>query len=536
MHSFDPLYFPNPSQRQLIYGQKGMIATSQPLAAQAGLTALKKGGNAIDAAIATAAALTVVEPTSNGIGGDNFAIICYQGKLYGLNASGPAPLEISIEKIKALGHEVMPSDGVLPVNVPGAVGGWAALANRFGQLSLTESLETAIDYAQNGFPVSPVTGRAWQAAFHRYQTQLKADCFKGWFDTFAPQKRAPFIGEIWGSKAMAQTLDSIAKSNGESFYRGELAMKIADFFQKYGGFLNSKDLETYSPLWVEPIAVDYRGYQVWELPPNGQGIVALMALNILKQFDISQMSLVDFYHTQMEALKLAFTDGKHYITDYNHLQFEIKDLLSNEYGKMRAQEIKATAANPAPLKQIPSGTVYLATADGEGNMVSMIQSNYMGFGSGVVIPDTAISMHNRGHTFSLNPQDHNCLQPGKRTYHTIIPGFLTKGDNIIGPFGVMGGFMQPQGHLQVISNCIDLNLNPQAALDAPRWQWIAGRKIYVEDNFPQHLALALQQKGHLVEKQVNVGSFGRGQMIWRTDQNVLIGGTECRTDGYIAVY
>ncbi|WP_456276622.1 gamma-glutamyltransferase [Bacillus sp. AK128] len=533
----DYLNYPYPSQRVTTFAQNGMVATSQPLAAQAGLDILKNGGNAIDAAIATAACLTVVEPTSNGIGGDAFALVWTKGELHGLNASGPAPKSISIDALKAQGHEKVPTFGLLPVTVPGAPSAWAELSRKFGKLPLTEVLQPAIDYAEKGFVVSPTLGKNWNRAFKRFKEIFKGDEYKGWFDTFAPDDQAPEIGEVWSSKGHADTLRSIAETNAESFYRGELAKKIDQFSKEHGGYITAEDLAEYKPEWVKPINVNYRGYDVWEIPPNGQGIVALMALNILKGFNFSEKEAVDTYHKQIEAMKLAFADGKKYVTDPQKMSYSAEQLLSEEFAAERRSLINETAILPEPGTPPSGGTVYLAAADGEGNMVSFIQSNYMGFGSGIVVPGTGIALQNRGHDFSLDPTHENALEPGKKTYHTIIPGFLTKGHEAVGPFGVMGGYMQPQGHAQVIMNTIDFHLNPQAALDAPRWQWVEGKKVLVEPTFPNHIAQELARKGHEIQIALDGGGFGRGQIIWRNPKTgVLVGGTESRTDGSIAAW
>lgn len=514
-----------------------MVATSQPLAAQAGLDILKKGGNAVDAAIATAAALTVVEPTSNGIGGDAFALVWMKDKLHGLNASGPSPQSISIEAVKARGYETMPVHGMIPVTVPGAPAAWAELSEKFGKLSLSEALEPAIHYAEQGYPVSPVLAANWNTAFQRYKKELTGEEYKEWFTTFAPNGIAPKAGEIWRSPHHADTLRKIAESNGESFYRGELAGTISDFSKKHKGFLSLKDLSDYRPQWVEPISVNYRGYDVWEIPPNGQGIVTLSALNIVKGFDFTEKESVDTYHKQIEAMKLAFTDGKAFVTDPADMNIKVEQLLSAEYGETRRHEIGEQALMPTPYQLPKGGTVYLATADNEGNMVSFIQSNYMGFGSGLVVPGTGIALQNRGYDFSLDPEHINALKPGKKSFHTIIPGFLTKQGKAIGPFGVMGGYMQPQGHMQVVMNTIDFHLHPQAALDAPRWQWVGGKTIQVEPDFPLDTVENLRKRGHDIEVALHSGSFGRGQIIWRDPlTGVLQGGTESRTDGMVAAW
>lgn len=534
---FDHERYPYSSRRSVTYGKKGMVATSQPLAAQAGLDILKKGGNAIDAAIATAACLTVVEPTSNGIGGDAFALVWTKGKLHGLNSSGPAPQNISIEAIRQEGYDKIPKYGWYPVTVPGAPAAWAELSSRFGKLPLTEVLQPAISYAEEGYPVSPVLGKYWEKAFKNYKKEQKADEFKSWFETFAPEGSTPEIGEVWRSPDHAATLKEIAETNGESFYRGNLADKISAASEMEGGFLRKQDLEAFHPEWVEPIKADYKGYEVWEIPPNGQGIVALMALNILKGYDFPEAESADRYHKQIEAIKLAFMDAKKYVTDTTHMKVTAGALLSEHYADERRLLIGQEANMPEPGTPPSGGTVYLATADEEGNMVSFIQSNYMGFGSGIVVPGTGISLQNRGHDFSLDDSHHNCLRPGKKTYHTIIPGFLTKEGKPVGPFGVMGGYMQPQGHVQVIMNTIDFQQNPQSALDAPRWQWIEGKQVMVERSLPQHIAEELARKGHDIKVALDSGSFGRGQIIWREpDSGVLAGGTEGRTDGAVAAW
>ncbi|EFV78505.1 gamma-glutamyltranspeptidase [Bacillus sp. 2_A_57_CT2] len=535
--NFDFHSHPYTSQRTTVMANNGMVATSQPLAAQAGLDMMKKGGNAIDAAIATAAALTVVEPTSNGIGGDAFALVWIKGKLHGLNASGPAPKSISIEALKERGIEKMPTHGWMPVTVPGAPSAWAELSRRFGRLPFKDVLQPAIDYAEKGYPLTPILGKYWQYAYNRFKQILTDDQFQHWFETFAPDGRAPEIGEIWRSEGHAATLRAIGETDGESFYRGEIAEKIDAFSKKYNAFLSKEDLEDYKAEWVDPIKVHYRGYDVWEIPPNGQGLVALLGLNIAKGFEFRDKDTVDTYHKQIEAMKLAFTDGKAFITDPAEMKVTVEELLSEEYGESRRSEIAGEALTPESYQPPRGGTVYLATADSEGNMVSFIQSNYMGFGSGLVVPGTGIALQNRGHDFSLDPEHHNALKPGKKTYHTIIPGFLTKDCEAVGPFGVMGGYMQPQGHMQVVMNTVDFHLNPQAALDAPRWQWIEGKKVQVEPHFPNHIAQALVRKGHQIEVTVDTGGFGRGQIIWRDPKTgVLMGGTEARTDGSIAAW
>ncbi|MFB1082297.1 gamma-glutamyltransferase family protein [Jeotgalibacillus sp. JSM ZJ347] len=533
----DYLYHPFSSQRNTVFAKRGMVATSQPLAAQAGLEILQQGGNAIDAAIATAAALTVVEPTSNGIGGDAFALVWTKNKLHGLNASGPAPQSISIEEMKKRGYEKMPVFGVEPVTVPGVPAAWAELSEKHGKLPFEKLMAPAIRLAEEGYPVSPILGKYWKSATEKFKEIFKDDVYKSWFDTFTPDGRAPEIGEMWSSKGHAETLKEIADTKAESFYSGQLADKIDAYMKEHGGYLSKEDLAAFKPEWVEPVSVNYRGYDVWEIPPNGQGMIALMALNIAQGFEFDEFQSADTYHKQIEAMKLAFTDGKAFITEPADMPISTEELLSKEYADKRREVIGEKAIDPEPMELPKGGTVYLAAADDEGNMISYIQSNYMGFGSGVVVPGTGIGLQNRGHDFSLDPEHPNALNPGKRTYHTIIPGFLTKDGEAVGPFGVMGGYMQPQGHFQVAVNTIDFHLNPQAALDAPRWQWMNGKTVHVEPHFPNHLAQALVRKGHTIQVTTDGGSFGRGQIIWRDlETGVLKGGTESRTDGQIAAW
>lgn len=465
MISFDPLYLPYPSMRMPVYAARGMVATSQSLAAQAGLHILRQGGNAVDAAIATAACLTVVEPTSNGIGGDAFALVWFRHKLHGLNASGPSPRRISIEAVAARGYREMPKYGWVPVTVPGAPAAWAALSDKFGTLPFDRLFEPAIEYAERGYPISPELAQKWDDCYQMYKTVLDAPEYEAWFETFAPGGRAPAAGEIWRSAGHARTLRDIAATKSESFYRGDLCAKISEFSRLYNGFITEQDLYDYAPQWVDPIKVNYRGYDIWEIPPNGQGLVALMALNMLNGCDVAQEEEARRVHRQIEAIKIAFADGKTFITQRDKMSVSVETLLSASFADERRRHIADRAGVPLAGKPGGSGTVYLAAADHEGNMVSFIQSNYMGFGSGLVVPGTGISLQNRGFDFSLNPQHDKRLEGGKQTYHTIIPGFITKGDQPVGPFGVMGGYMQPQGHVQVVMNLIDRGLNPQAALD-----------------------------------------------------------------------
>ena len=538
---FNPTYQRYPSQRYPLYARNGMVNCSSPQAAAAGLDVLKKGGNAMDAAVAAAAALTVVEPSANGIGGDAFALIWSEKdqKLYGLNSSGPAPMGISIEKVisdKKDKDGKMPVMGWTPVTVPGAPMAWKEITGRFGNLSLAENLAPAVNYARDGYPLAATLAQGWKGAAARYKQVLTAPEFEEWHRTFNPDGCDLTAGALMKLPNHANTLELIGKTNADAFYTGELARKIDEDSRLHGGYIRYEDLAAYKAQWVEPIRVKYRGYEICEIPPNGQGIVALMALNILKEFNFAEKECVDTYHKQLEAIKMAFADAFHYVTDPDHMKIDYQHLLDPQYGAQRAGEMTDHAQ--VYTHQVPpkSGTVYLCCADHEGNMVSYIQSNYMGFGSGIVVKDTGIALQNRGSDFSLNPEDANCLKGGKRTYHTIIPGFILKDGKAVGPFGVMGGYMQPQGHVQVAMNFIDFHMDPQQALDAPRWQWMRDNTVTVETRFDMEMARLLRQKGHMVRPDLSTPSFGRGQMIVKLNNGVLCGGTESRTDSNIACY
>lgn len=535
MNDLDFLHYPFASKRNVVVAQNGMVATSQPLAAQAGLTILQQGGNAVDAAIATAAALTVTEPTSNGIGGDAFAIVWMNKEMFGINGSGPSPSSLSIDALQARGLHKIPAEGVIPITVPGVPATWAALSKRFGKLSLLDVLSPAIAYAENGYPLSPTLADYWQRAYKKYRDTHTAPEFAAWFETFSVNGGAPNVGDVWHSPGHARTLRLIGETNGDAFYTGELADEINAFMQAHNGFLTKDDLANFEVEWVTPLQTNYRGYDVWEIPPNGQGIVAQMALNIYENATPSNDA--HDVHIQIEAMKLAYADALATVTERRHMPVSTEQLLNKDYAKKRFTSITDEAAVPTPEAYTKGGTVYLATADGDGNMVSFIQSNYMGFGSGVVVPNTGIALQNRGYDFSMDEGHPNVLRPNKRTYHTIIPGFLTKNNEAIAPFGVMGAYMQPQGHFQVLRHMIDDGLNPQAALDAPRWQWIRDKTVHVEAHFPTHIARQLQRMGHDVHVLADSGSFGRGQIIWRNPQTgILFGGTEPRTDGSIAAF
>ncbi|MGI6433650.1 MAG: gamma-glutamyltransferase family protein [Sphaerochaetaceae bacterium] len=533
---FDPIAKEFPLSRFPVYGKKGMVASSSPEAATAASKVMYQGGNAIDAAVAAAAALTVVEPTCNGIGSDAFALVWSKGKLHGLNASGPAPKLISLEKVKQRGHNQMPTYGWEAVTVPGAPAAWAELNKRFGSKTLTEVMAPAIELAYNGFAISANLSTLWQQELAIYKRVLNSAMYKPWFETFTVDGKAPACGHLWRSSDHGDTLALIAETNAQAFYSGKLADRIDAFSRQHEGFLRLEDLAAFTPEWVEPISTSYRGFDVWEIPPNGQGLSALLALNILEslgEFDRFDERAV---HTLIEATKLAMSDGGHYITDPKYMGLSSETLLSKSYAAQRAAQIGEKAALPEPGTPSKGGTVYVATADDQGNMVSYIQSNYMAFGSALVVPHTGIALQNRGANFSLDPEHINCLAGGKRTFHTIIPGFLSAKGTPIGPFGVMGGFNQPQGHVQLLTNTIDQKLNPQAALDAPRWRWTQKKQVLVEPSFPSSMVESLRKRGHQVVVSADQEMFGRGQIIWYDNTNkTFVGGTESRTDSVITL-
>lgn len=537
--SFDPLYQNFSSNRFSLASRKGMVATSNALASSAGLCMLRNGGNAVDAAIATAACLTVVEPTANGVGGDNFAICWMKDKLYGMTSQGLSPEEISIEAVKKKHphcKEEMPKNGWTSVTVPGVPAGWASLNKKFGNLSLLECLGPAINYARHGFPVALTVSYHWKKAKEKYARLLPLyPELKHWFSCFTKEGRTPEPFEIWTLPDLALSLEQIGQSEGRIFYQGILADKIEKQSKEEGGFLRKKDLMKHEVLYPEPISIDYRGYTVYELPPSNQGLVALMALNILKNFEFTSQN-EDYYHKTFEAIKLAFADGLHYITDPKDMRIKVADLLSPSYGKKRASLIGEESQIYSPACPKGKNTVYIATGDSMGNLCSFIQSNYLEFGSGVVIDGTGISLQARGADFSLKEGAVNALAKGKKTFHTNIPGMLGKNGKACLAFGVMGAYMQPQGHVQLVSNLLDFHANPQMALDAPRFQWLKGREFAVEDEFSRVIAHALSRRGHDLKKYMDYSSFGRGQIIYRNPDGVLIGGTESRTDGNIALF
>ena len=503
---------------------RNVVCTSQPLAAQAGLRMLADGGNAVDAAIATAITLTVVEPTMNGIGSDAFATVWDGAALHGLNASGRSPAGWTPE---FFGDAGVPAYGWNSVTVPGAVSGWVELHARFGALPFERLFAPAIGYARAGFTLSPHVARQWAT-----NAPLLADQ-PGFAETFLPGGRAPEPGERVTLRDHADALESISATRGEAFYRGELAAKLVAHSAAHGGVLRADDLAEHRADWVDTITVGYRGYTVHELPPNGQGIIALIALGILEQFDLASLPVdsADSVHLQIEAVKLACADGYAYVGDADQLPVAAEQLLDPGYLRARAALIDPRRARPATAGSPHGNTVYLTAADSSGRMVSMIQSNYLpGFGSGVVVPTTGISLQSRGSGFVTTPGHPNQVGPRKRPYHTIIPGFLTRDGVPVMSFGVMGGDMQPQGHVQVVSRIVDHGQNPQAACDGPRFRWARGLDVNCENGFPTATLDGLRRRGHRLTVPDHHEEFGSCQAIWRLDDGYF-GVSDPRRDG-----
>ena len=528
-----------PSKRQIVYAKNGMVHSSVPLAAQIGIDTLKKGGNAIDAAISMAAALPLLEPTGNGLGSDCFALIWYDDKLYGINGSGITPKALTPEVVKSAGFTEMPEEGWLSTMVPGAPSAWEKMRCRFGTMSMTDLMAPAISYAEEGFPIPQTVAVQWAEEFERFSPLATENpaVFKPWLDYFTKEGKPYAAGEMFKNPDFAKTLRALAETNCESFYRGDIMKQIVSFSEKTGGLFTEEDFQSYEAEWINPISSHYKGYDVCEIPPNGHGITALMALNILQDMKLDDCrETAANYHKMIEAIKLAFVDTKKYVADPKSMQVTVSQLLSKEYAEKRRSLIGEAAIMPKAGDPRCGGTVYFCTADKDGNMVSFIQSNYARFGSGIVIPGTAITLQDRAANFSLDPDSDNCLAGRKKAYHTIIPGFLMKDVKAIGPFGVMGGFMQPQGHLQVIVNTIDFHMNPQECLNAPRFQWIGEKKVQLEREVNSSIALNLENRGHQIEIVNSSICMGRGGIIWRTKDGVYVGGTECRCDGTIAAW
>jgi gamma-glutamyltranspeptidase/glutathione hydrolase len=520
-------------RRRPVVAKRGVVCASQPDAVAAGIEALNRGGNAVDAVLSAAIALTLVEPVSNGIGSDAFALVWDGRELHGLNGSGRAPARLTVDVVRGDGHSSMPSLGWLTVTVPGAVAAWGDLHARFGKLKFADLFVPTLRLAEEGFVVTPIIAEEWGWGVQTH-AQMGAPAFAGWMPTFAPRGRPPGEGERWTSPLHGATYRRLAEAGARDFYDGELAQKIIAFARDSGGVMTARDLSGHTSTWVKPITTSYRGFDVWEIPPNGQGIAALTALNILEGLDVKaqKRDTPSSLHLQIESMKLGFADALHYVADPEFSPVPVAGLLDKAYAAQRRTLVRDRAAMPAAGSPYSGGTVYLCAADENGMMVSYIQSNYIAFGSGVVVPGTGIAFQNRGHCFTLDRSHPNVLQPGKRPYHTIIPAFLTENGQAIGPFGVMGGFMQPQGHLQMVVNTIDYGMNPQASLDAPRWQWAGGRQVMVESDLDRQAAYGLYQRGHEISISSPSGAFGRGQIIWRLPGGGYVAGSDKRGDGY----
>ncbi len=515
---------PYPSLRSPLFA-RNVVASSQPLAVQAGLRMLQRGGNAVDAAVATAAAMTIVEPSGNGLGSDLFAILWDGQRLHGLNSSGPAPAAWTREYFLKRHGEALPMFGWDTVTVPGAVAGWAALSARFGGLPFGDLLQPAIELAERGYGVGVVTADKWARAVPRLRDQ------PGFRETFMPRGRAPTPGERFVMPAAARTLRRIADTKGEAFYRGDLAAALVAHSAAHGGSMAPADLAGFAPEWVEPIGVDFAGHRLHQIPPNGQGIAALMALGMLRHHDLAAHAVdsLAVQHLQIEAMKLAFADTYRWVADARAMtEVSAADLLSDAYLAERARLIDPKRAQAFGAGQPPrGGTIYLTAADESGMMVSLIQSNYMGFGSGVVVPELGVSLQNRGHGFTLEMGHPNVVAPGKRPFHTIIPGFLTEDGRPRMSFGLMGGNMQPQGHLQTLVRMLVHGQQPQAACDAPRWKVDTGLKIDIEHTMAPALVDGLRGLGHqLAPSPDPFMDFGSGQFVWRLSDDA--------DDGYVA--
>ena len=544
-HAYDRITGEPFATRSEVIASNAMAATSQPLATQVALDVMRKGGNAIDAAIAANAMLGLVEPTGCGIGGDLFAIVwdAESQQLYGLNASGRSPASLSIEYFAEQGMDSIPKFGPLPVSVPGAVDGWFMLHERFGRVPMTEILTPAIQYAREGFPVSELIAYYFEA------NKQRIGHYPGFADVYMPNGDVPKKGEIFKNPNLAATYEKIATGGRDAFYKGDIARSIAAYMQEQGGFLDYEDLATHTSNWVEPVSTNYRGYDLWELPPNGQGIAALQILNVLEQYDIASMGFgsADYIHTFVEAKKLAFEDRAKYYADPDFSEIPVDWLISKEYAQQRNKLMSPEkAAKRYDAGRYDGDTIYLTVADREGNMVSFIQSNYRGMGSGMTPPDLGFVLQNRGEMFTLEPGHANVFEPAKRPFHTIIPAFVTKNGKPFMSFGVMGGGTQPQMHAQIMVNMIDFGMNLQEAGDAPRIlhsgsseptgeQMIDGGYVSLESGYSQKVRRQLMQKGHTLTDVV--GAFGGYQAIMRDPKTgVYYGASESRKDGQAAGY
>lgn len=535
MLKFSAHEYPYASQRQSVFARRGMVAASQPLAAEAGIEIMRKGGNAIDAAIATAAALTVVEPTGCGLGGDAFALVWSKGQLHGLNGNGHAPAALTIDAVKACGHEQMPLYGWTPVTVPGCPSAWAELSKRFGKLPFAELLQPAISLARDGFPLSPVVARQWQTALDEFSPH-RDSVLDAWFDTFLIDGRAPKAGELFRNPAQARTLEELADSACESLYRGDLAQRLDAHSRATGGYLRASDLQDYRAQWVEPISVSYRGYDVWEIPPSGQGLVALMTLKILQGFDFDHRDSQQTWHRQLEAMKLAYSDGLHYITDPLHMRVAVADLLSDAYSSQRREQIVDQAQTPKPGTPTP-----VVRCIWPRRMRRAIWSPLSRATTTASVPvwcclTAASPCRTAGRNSVSIPSTPTAWLRAKKPFTRSFPVSSVKATHRWDR-SALWGYMQPQGHVQMVMNLVDFGLNPQAALDAPRWQWLGEMKVGIEQGASRDLAASLARRGHQIQVDCDLINYGRGQIIIRDpDTGVLCGGTEPRADSHIAVW
>lgn len=514
---------------------RNIVSTSHPLAAQAGLRMLAQGGNAVDAAIACAACMTLVEPCSNGLGSDAFCILWDGQQLHGLNASGTAPAAWTPEYFfKTYGAECRnpPKRGWGGVTVPGAVAGWVALSERFGKLPFADLMAPAIEIAERGYAVPVIVQRKWAMAAAVPELTEQP----GFAQAFLPGGQVPAVGDLFKFPDAARSLRLIAQTRGEAFYRGEIAAAVEAFARETGGAITAADFAAYRPEWVEPLAQDYAGHTLHEIPPNGQGIAALIALGILKHLDLKPHAVDSVFaqHLQIEAMKLAFADVYRYVSDERSMELTAADLLDPDYLRERARLVDPLRAQDFGCgNPVKGGTIYLTAADENGMMVSFIQSNYMGFGSGLVVPGYGVSLQNRGHCFTLQAGHPNVVAPGKRPFHTIIPAFLTKDGKPVMSYGVMGGNMQPQGHLQTLVRMLDYGQSPQAACDAPRWRFNEGLSLNVEPHMPAATIEGLRALGHQIgDIHDSYQDFGAGQFIWRLENGAgYVAASDSRRDG-----
>ncbi|HKD90341.1 MAG TPA: gamma-glutamyltransferase [Terriglobales bacterium] len=527
---------PAKDSRSTVRAQHGMVSTSQPLASQVGLDVLKRGGNAVDAAIAVAAMLNVTEPMMTGVGGDAF-IMVYRAKtreLKGLNASGRAPQALTLQHFQQKGLKQIPIRGMESISVPGAFDGWVTLLNQYGTMKMADLLQPAISYAENGFPVMEKTAEDWDAEVEVLKRDPASTA------TYLLNGRAPKAGEIFRNPNLARTLRTLATGGRDALYRGEIGRAMVAYFQQHGGYITMEDLAAQHAEWVDPISTDYRGYKVFEMPPNSQGLTALIALNILENFDLASMWAQQpdaYYHTQIEAMKLAFADRDRYIADPKFAEVPVEQLLSKDYAKQRAALIKPESAIPDPHPGVlmQGSTTYFTVVDKDHNAVSFINSLYEHFGSGVTAGDTGIMMQDRGSQFSLDPNSPNVIAPGKRPFHTIIPAMVFKDDKLLFSFGVMGGAMQPQGHVEVLTRIIDLGMGLQEAVDAPRFRYDGGTRVIMEEAMGADVISALQRRGH---KRVPApggntrSAMGGAQLIMiDPETGALAGASDPRKDG-----